>query len=43
MDVNGQKWIRFVRVKYRFWFFEFMSIQLKFPNFLRSILIHMKG
>jgi len=21
MDLNGQKWIRFVRIKSRFWFF----------------------
>jgi len=39
---NGLKWIRFVRVKSRFWSFEFISIQLKFSDFLKSILIHVK-
>jgi len=44
---SKRKWIEmdrneFVRVKFRFWIFEFISIQLKFPNFLKSILIHTK-
>jgi len=43
MDLNRQKWIRFVRVKSRFWYFESIFIQLKFPNFWKPILIHMKG
>jgi len=42
MNWNGQRWIRFVRVKFRFWSFESISIQLKFPSFFESILIHMK-
>jgi len=34
MDWNRQKWIYCVHVKFRFWFFESISIQLKFSNFL---------
>jgi len=42
---NRLKWTEidsFVRVQFRFWSFESISIELKFLDFLKSILIHIK-
>jgi len=35
MDWNRQKWIRFIRVKSRFWSFESISILIKISEFFR--------